>query len=113
VGFLRPFGQVADPVTRHSPASCARQAIGFNTMRSPYQWFDANAIAAEVEQTKKNDPDASLGDNEALEIANLLNGKCDVDLLFGFQRSRYGRKFEVPANVVSCPTLKRRHCWCC
>jgi|SRR6478672_13202270 len=101
------FGQAADPVTGIRQLVARAKAIGVNVMHSPYQWFDANTIAAEVEQIKKNDPaskiivgGASLGDNEAVEIANLLKGKCDIDLLFGFQRSRFGRQFQLPANVV-------------
>jgi hypothetical protein len=101
------LGQVADPVTGIRQLVARAKAIGVNVMESPYQWFDANKIAAEVVQIKKKDLDgkiivggASLGDNEAVEIANLLNGKCDIDLLFGFQRSRFGRQFQVPANVL-------------
>ncbi len=45
---------------RHAPNRARRQLVArakaIDVMESPYQWFDANKIAAVVTQTKKNDP---------------------------------------------------------
>jgi hypothetical protein len=93
------------------------KALGVDIMRSPYQWSQTADVVRDVLAVPEADGiiggGASLGDNEAVEEANILHDNVrhrTVDLLFGFQRSRFGRQFEVPENVVKaieihCPNL--------
>jgi hypothetical protein len=102
------LGQFADPPAGLQRLTLRCRGIGIDTRHSPYQWFDVNQIAADIVTLKNSIPTAkiiaggaSLGDNEAVEIANILNAKkINIDLLFGFQRSKFGRQFLVPSNVV-------------
>jgi len=107
------FGHAADPVNFDRFVQQVK-AEGVNIMHSPYQWSDDAKIAAEIEAAPKDATiivgGASLGDNETLEIANLIAGKRDIDLAFGFQRSKFGRQFQVPRNVIRaieihCPNI--------
>jgi hypothetical protein len=98
------FGELADPITGLRRLTTRLHEVGVHTMRSPYHWSDNNTIVGEViaapKEVKIVVGGASLGDNEAVEIANQLQGKRDIDLLFGFQRSKFGRQFEVPNSVI-------------
>lgn len=78
------------------------KAIGIDTMGSPYNWNDVEAIVSEIKQAE---PDAkiavggaSLGDNEAPDIAGRV--KRPINYLFGFQCSMYGVDVGVTPNVM-------------
>jgi hypothetical protein len=102
------LGHFADPPAGLQRLTLRCRGIGIDTRRSPYHWFDVNEISVDIVNLKNSIPQAkiivggaSLGDNEAVEIANILNAKkIDIDLLFGFQRSKFGRQFNVPSNVL-------------
>ena len=108
------FGHAADPVNFDRFVARVR-AEGVNIMHSPYQWSDDARIAAEIEAAPADAKiivgGASLGDDETLQIANMLTAhKRNVDLAFGFQRSKFGVQFKVPPNVlraieIHCPNL--------
>lgn len=108
------LGHFADPVSFDRFVARVK-AEGVNVMHSPYQWSDDVRIAAEIEAAPANVKivvgGASLGDDETLQIANMLSGhKRTVDLAFGFQRSVFGVQFKVPPNVlraieVHCPNI--------
>jgi hypothetical protein len=101
------FGKLADPPAGIQSLVNRCKAIHVNVMHSPYQWFQLTQIVSEVKNVVRLDPHAriviggaSLGSNEALAIAKALEpDKVTVHLLFGFQRSRFGRQYTVPANV--------------
>jgi hypothetical protein len=108
------FGHAADPVNFNHFVARVR-AEGVNIMHSPYQWSDDARIAAEIEAAPADAKivvgGASLGDDETLQIANMLSAhKRTVDLAFGFQRSVFGVQFKVPPNVlraieIHCPNI--------
>ncbi len=97
-------GAALDPSAGETRLVCRLKATGVDTADSPYSWSDIQAIVerclALPKEAKLSIGGDSLGDNEALQIANILNGSRDIDLLFGFQRSEYGVQFNVPANVI-------------
>lgn len=108
------LGHFADPINFGWFVAQVK-AEGVNVMHSPYQWSDDVRIAAEIEAAPTNARivvgGASLGDNETLQIANMLvRHKRTVDLAFGFQRSVFGEQFKVPSNVlraieIHCPNI--------
>lgn len=97
-------GAALDPSGGEAQLVSRLKTIGVETADSRYNWSDSQIIVDRCLALPKDDKlvigGDSLGDNEALQIANVLNGRRDIDLLFGFQRSEYGVQFGVPANVV-------------
>ena len=97
-------GAALDPAGGEARLIGRLKAIGVDTVASPYDWSDIQTIVDRCVALPKDAKLAvggdSLGDNEALQIAHMLNGRRDIDLLFGFQRSEYGVQFNVPANVI-------------
>ncbi len=88
------------------------KSIGLDTMGSPYNWADVNAIVSEIKQAP-NVPiavgGASLGDNEAPDIAGRT--KRHIAYLFGFQCSMYGVKVGVPSNVGAADNIYNPNWW--
>ena len=107
------FGHAADPINFDRFVARVK-AEGVNVMHSPYQWSDDAQIVNEIEAAPKDAKivvcGASLGDNEVLQIANMLAAKRNIDLACGFQRSVFGVQFKIPANIVKameihCPNI--------
>jgi hypothetical protein len=108
------FGRAADPINFGHFVTRVKME-GVDIRHSPYQWSDDARIAAEIEAAPADAKivvcGASLGDDEVLQIANMLTAhKRTVDLAAGFQRSKFGVQFKVPPNVlraieVHCPNI--------
>jgi hypothetical protein len=77
------------------------KAIGLDTSRSPYQWSDANYIAAEINATVPAIPVAVIGDSLGADEAPDVASRChrQIQYIAGFQSSIYGADVGVPANV--------------
>lgn len=112
-------GEYLDPPGGESMLVKRLIAIGVNTRASPYAYSDYQEIINEVLATKKTILPVpkfviggdSLGDNNALVIANALRGRADIDLLFGFQRSLYGAQLTVPDNVIEGVEIYNPYWW--
>ena len=86
------------------------KAIGVDTLGSPYNWNNVQAIYDAVLKIPVGNiicgGGDSLGANEAPAIAAYLNGKRIIDYLFGFQRSTWGgEQCGVPANVIAADSI--------
>lgn len=107
------FGRAADPINFGRFVARVKME-GVDVRHSPYQWSDDARIAAEIEAAPTDAKiivcGASLGDDEVLQIANMLKAKRRIDLAVGFQRSVFGAQFKVPPNVIRaieihCPNI--------
>lgn len=80
---------------------------GVNTVNSVYQWSDTQRRFDDVRRIKHLNPAAkialggdSLGDNElGDDVAYLEQVGIEVDLIFGFQGSEWGKHTQITANV--------------
>lgn len=79
--------------------------IGLETFASPYDWYDVEAIVAQIGKLPAGIPvgvgGASLGDDEAPDIATRVKQRHlhPIRYLFGFQDSEYGVNVPVPSNI--------------
>jgi hypothetical protein len=81
--------------------------IGVNTLNSVYQWSDTQRRFDDVRRIKHINPTAkialggdSLGDNElGDDVAALAQIGIEVDLIFGFQGSEWGKHTQITPNV--------------
>lgn len=80
---------------------------GTDTLRSVYNWYQTQQIVDDIRAVKRANPKAkiaiggdSLGDNELGDIvAALAEIGIEVDLIFGFQGSEWGKHTKITANV--------------
>ena len=98
-------GAAIDPASGEQQLVARLKAIGVHCSNSPYSWNDLQTIVDQIlaapHGIKLIVGGDSLGANEAPAIAKAVQGKRNIDFLFGFQRSQWGvEQCGVPSNVV-------------
>lgn len=97
-------GAALDPSGGEAQLVAKINALGVDTMASPYLYTDVQTITTTILNCPKDAKiivgGDSFGANVAPWIAQNLQTERDVDYLFGFQPSQWGAKYDIPDNVI-------------